>query len=199
MFMGAVALFLLVMVLLMLVLVRPEFGRRVSPRGWMLAGGFAMPLPVLTILLLFALTQGEGLLHRAGADEAEGEILQIEARGRMWQWEFFYPIAQDGSTSPPSTVDVLHIPAGRIVEIVATSEDVIHSVWVPRLGGKIDATPGHAARMRIKADRPGRYGGVCAEYCGIGHAEMRFEVRAHEGQAFDELLAGLTGNGGGRP
>ena len=90
----------------------------------------------------------------------------------------------------PSTFDVLHIPVDRPVEVMATSTDVVHSFWVPQLGGKIDATPGHAARLRIMADRPGHYGGVCAEYCGTGHSGMRFRVEAHDAEDFRRLAAG---------
>ncbi|MDP3527390.1 MAG: cytochrome c oxidase subunit II [Hoeflea sp.] len=177
---GAAVLFVLVMVLFVLTLFRPGFGSGVSPRVWIVAGGLLMPIPVLVALTFYALFQGERLLP--GRDDG-GPVYRIEAHARQWQWEFRY-LDEPGT---PSTLDVLHIPVGLPVEVVATSADVIHSFWVPRLGGKIDATPGHAARIRIEADQAGQYGGVCAEYCGTGHSGMRFRVEAHEGADFRAL------------
>lgn len=175
-------LFFVVMGLFFLTLFRPGFGSGVSTRGWIIAGGLLLPIPVLTVLTFYALIQGERLLP-GGNDVAS--VYRIEAHARQWQWEFRY-LDESGS---PSTTDVLHIPVGRPIDIVATSQDVIHSFWVPRLGGKIDATPGHAARIRIIADRPGHYGGVCAEYCGTGHSGMRFRVEAHATEDFGSLAA----------
>lgn len=141
-----------------------------------------LPVPILAALLLYSFAQGERLL-RVGY--AEGDPLTIEARARMWQWEFIYR----GSPETPSTIDVLHIPVSVPVEIVATSEDVIHSFWVPRLAGKIDATPGHAARLRLMADTPGTYRGACAEFCGSGHSAMYFTVQVHEREEFDRIIS----------
>jgi len=180
---GAAAIFLLVLGLFLLVLYRPQAGRRVSAARWIWTGGVILPFATLTALIGFGLLSGETLLKGEAGDDA----LDVEARGRMWVWEFRYA-GMDGARSSEG---VLHIPVGREVRVTATSGDVIHSFWVPRLGGKIDATPGHAARVRIKADRPGVYGGVCAEYCGTGHAGMRFTVEAHPAGAFDAIVAGL--------
>jgi cytochrome c oxidase subunit 2 len=181
---GAAAIFLLVLGLFLLVLWRPTAGRRVSAASWIWVGGVILPFATLAALIGFGLLRGELLLQ----GEAGGGALDVEARGRMWAWEFRYP----GTSGPRSSEGILHIPVGREVLVTATSTDVIHSFWVPRLGGKIDAIPGHAARVRIMADRPGVYGGICAEYCGIGHSGMRFTVHAHPAEAFDGIIAGLS-------
>lgn len=175
---GSCALFALVLGLFLAAWLVPDFGRRLPPDRWIVWGGLALPLPVLIALTLYAFSQGEFLLKGAAKDAED--VFEVRAIGRMWQWDFSYPTLP-GSVAEPG---VLHIPAGRTIEIVAESEDVIHSFWVPRLGGKIDAVPGHANRLRIRADEPGRYGGVCSEYCGTGHAGMRFEVRAHDNDGF---------------
>ncbi|CAO3435049.1 cytochrome c oxidase subunit II [Azospirillum doebereinerae] len=180
MLLGAIPLFALVVGLFLLTVLRPGFGRRLSPKGWIVAGGLALPLPVLTALLGYALFQGEYRLGRPGS-----EALRVEARARMGQWSFAYPEAPGA----PVTVGVLHLPAGRLVEVVVTSEDVIHSFWVPRLGGKIDAVPGHETRLRLLAEAPGTFGGTCAEYCGVSHTDMRFTVRAHEAGRYAAELA----------
>ena len=178
---GAAILFLLVIALFLLTLLRPGFGSRVTPRRWILWGGLAMPIPVLTLLLVYALFQGERLIPAAAGPDG---IVEVEARARQWAWEFAYPGLPDATP----TVGVLHIPAGRPVEVLATSADVIHSFWVPRLGGKMDATPGHVTRLRIEADQPGTYGGICAEFCGDGHADMRFRVVAHPPEDYEAAL-----------
>src|SRR5690606_37765736 len=102
----------------------------------------------------------------------------------MWQWRFSY----SDSPGVAPTEGILHIPAGKTVEVAVVSSDVIHSFWIPRLGGKIDAIPGHTTYIRLRADRPGRFGGICSEYCGTGHAAMHFEVRAHAPEDYAAFL-----------
>ena len=175
----------LIMALFMLVMLRPALGRTLSPRSWIIGGGLALPIPVLVLLLSYSFAQGERLLL---VGDGAGNPTRIEARSRMWQWEFFY-LDHQGS---PTTIDTLHIPVGVPVEIVATSEDVIHSFWVPRLAGKVDATPGHASRLRLLADTPGTYYGACAEFCGSGHTAMLFTVRAHASEEFNRIIEGIS-------
>ncbi len=165
---GGVAIFTFMMVLFLWLWLRPDSGRRVPTVWWVAGGGIAFPLPVIVILTGVALWQGERALGGTAP-------LKIEAEAVMWEWRFSYP-----DTDMAPTVNRMHMPAGRDVEIVVTSPDVIHSFWVPRLGGKIDAIPGHANTIVLHADRAGDFGGVCAEYCGVGHQDMDFTVTAHD-------------------
>ena len=119
---------------------------------------------MLLPLICYALFAGERLLPLPG-----GAPPRIDAEARQWAWTFRYP-EQGGVT----TKNVLHLPAGKPVDMVVTSRDVIHAFWVPRLAGKIDAVPGRTNRLRIQVDAPGRYEGLCNEFCGSGHADMRF-------------------------
>lgn len=180
MFWGAVALFLLVMSLLGLTYLRPQLLRRVPPTAWIIGGGLLLPLPVLVMLTGASLVLGEQLLP-----QTEGETRRVELVAERWAWRFSYPEAGTGST------DVLHIPAGEPVEVVVRSADVIHSFWIPTLGGKIDAIPGHTNIIRLRADRPGRYQGICAEYCGTGHDFMHFTVEAHAAADYPAALEAL--------
>ena len=186
MFWGAAAIFAGVMALFLLLLSRPEALRRTSPRLWLLGGGVVFPLPVVTVLTLAALVQGGTLL----GDSLTGATpLRIEAEARMWEWRFRYP-----GTDMPETVNRLHLPVGRDVEIRVTSLDVIHSFWVPRLAGKLDAIPGHVNVLRIEADGPGEFKGVSAEFNGTGYLAHRFRVIAHDrrghGRSSQLMLAG---------
>ncbi|WP_416355120.1 cytochrome c oxidase subunit II [Aureimonas phyllosphaerae] len=175
---GATAIFVLVMALVGIAFWKPGIGRNVPPKRWLVWGGLAFPGVVLTALLVFALVTGERLLAHPGTPG----LYSVEAHPYRWAWRFRYA---DGRES----ADVLHLPAGRPVDIRVVGTDVIHAFWVPRLGGKIDAIPGHVNTIRLMADRPGTYGGVCAEFCGVGHPTMKFEVVAH---APDDLEAALS-------
>ena len=182
MFWGAVVLFVLVIGLLALSFLRPSAIVAVKPAHWIIGGGLIMPVPILIGLLVAALILGEQLLPKPGGIAP----LRIEAQASQWQWRFNYPEAPGGADS-----EVLHIPAGEPVDVVVTSSDVIHSFWVPRLGGKIDAIPGHANTIRLQADEPGIYRGICAEYCGEGHETMSFVVEAHTPADYEALTGGV--------
>lgn len=176
MFWGATALFALVMALFTLAYLRSDLVARLTPGQWIVGGGLVLPIPILVLLTGTALVLGEQLLPR---DEAP---VRIEAQAQRWNWSFTYP---GGVVVPGET---LHMPAGVPVDIVVTSADVIHSFWIPRLGGKIDAIPGHANVIRLEADAPGIYWGQCAEYCGEGHDGMQFRAQAHAPADFAALV-----------
>jgi cytochrome c oxidase subunit 2 len=179
MLIGAAVLFAVVMVLFALVILRPGWGSSVSPGRWIVLGGLVLPAAVLLPLIAYALAAGERLLPLTG-----GAPLRIEAVGRQWAWTFRYP-----DYGGAETRNVLHMPAGAPVDIVLTSQDVIHAFWIPRFAGKIDAVPGHVNRLRIQADQPGRYAGQCNEFCGLGHAGMRFDVIVHQPADYAAALA----------
>lgn len=177
---GATAIFVGVLAAAVFAL-RPERpGRGLSERAMLVGGGVVFPVAVLLALTVAALLVGE----RLRLDE-EGEPLRVEVVAERWGWTFAYPDRPD--LAPVE--GVLTVPAGQPFEAVVTSRDVIHSFWVPRLGGKVDAIPGHVNTIRLQADAPGTYAGRCAEYCGIGHAGMGFEVRALAPEAFEAALA----------
>ncbi|MBS3849558.1 cytochrome c oxidase subunit II [Devosia sp. BSSL-BM10] len=177
MFWGAVVLFGVVLTLLTLSFVRPDWISAIKPRQWIIGGGLVLPVPILIALLVTALILGESLLPRQNG----AAPMRVQAHASQWQWQFSYPgtdlLSED-----------LHLPAGEPVDIVVTASDVIHAFWVPRLGGKIDAIPGHTNIIRLQADEPGIYRGICAEYCGEGHERMGFVVEAHAPDAFSAII-----------
>jgi len=168
---GATAIFLFVATLLLLAFRRPE-PREVSVRWWIIGGGLVFPGVVLSALLVYGLITGERLLPND-----ERPPVHVEAQSSQYQWVFTQPGGAGGTIR---TRNVLHIPAGRPIDVTLTTTDVIHSFWVPRLAGKLDAIPGHRNVLRIEASEPGVYPGVCAEYCGIGHSRHGFRVIAHD-------------------
>jgi len=168
---GATVLTLLVVVLLALAFLRRQGEGQTGAALWIGWLGLALPGAVLLALLGSALVLGERMIARSDP----GAVL-VEATGHQWFWEFRQP----GLEGPIATRDVLHIPAGRPVHVRIAAADVIHSFWVPRLAGKMDAIPGHVNLLRIQAARPGEFEGQCAEFCGLEHASHRFRVVAHD-------------------
>jgi len=179
---GASALFLLLMALFGLAALRPAWVRGLPPRGWLVWGGLALPALVLPPLVAWALVMGDAALPLPG-----GSVETIEAEGYQFGWRFRYP--ERGGVE---TEDVLHLPAGVPVDIAISSRDVIHSFWAPRLAGKLDAVPGRVNVQRLMADAPGRLQGACAEFCGLKHAHMYFQVFVHAPDDYAAALEALA-------
>ena len=100
------------------------------------------------------------------------------------------PVHRDRDGQTVDVADELHMPVGTVVDISLFSDNVIHSMWVPELGGKTDVIPGHDNKMWLQADKAGRYRGECAEYCGTQHAHMDFVAVAEDSGTFQTWLTG---------
>lgn len=160
-------------------------GRGVSGLAMLAGGGVAFPAATLLALLVWSLMQGP---EPAAADDPDA--YRLRAQAQRFQWEFIHPAGPDGR--PLRTVGLAVIPVGVPVVVEIAAADVIHSFWVPRLAGKLDALPGRVNHLRLKADAPGRYAGQCAEYCGTGHADMAFVVEAVSPEDLERRLAELA-------
>jgi cytochrome c oxidase subunit II len=127
---------------------------------------------------------------RAANEPADEPNLVIDVEGRRFYWAFHYPNGR-------ITYDTMVVPVNRTVELNVTAPDfdVIHSWWIPALGGKIDAIPGKLNHTWFRAEASGEYEGNCAEFCGLQHAEMTMSVRAVSGDAYEAELARLAGSG----
>ena len=179
-FWWAVAVFLIVETLLVIAIARyrarpgapapkPIHGHTLLEIGWTLA-------PAL-ILVFIAVPTMRTIFSTAG--HAPEGALRVEVIGHQWWWEYRYP------TLGISTSNELHLPVGVAVQVEMTSADVIHSFWVPALGGKRDLTQGRTSRISFRADSTGEYWGQCAEFCGASHANMRVRVFVQPDTAFD--------------
>lgn len=178
---GAAAILLLVCALLTLAFLRRRSATAPSTRTWILGGGILFPTVVLIALLGYGLVVGERLLPRENP-----RTVMVGAQAQRWYWTFTQP----GNSGTIRTENVLNIPAGRPVDVELTTLDVIHAFWVPRLAGKMDAIPGHRNILRIEADAPGVYYGLCAEFCGTGHSRHGFRVVAHDEADWARFQAG---------
>lgn len=178
---AAGAIFLLVAALLVLAWRRrPDEAKRGGERVWIFGFGLAFPLVVLTALLGFGLVIGERLMPRPSPD-----IVRVGAEARRFTWTFSYDDLPGRRTE-----GVLHVPAGRPIDVAITTADVIHSFWVPRLAGKLDAVPGHVNVLRIEAEEPGTYQGRSAEFSGAGYDGFAFTVVAHSPEDWAAFLEG---------
>lgn len=178
MFWGAVAVLALVMLLaLYAVYWRPERRRPIDPDRLIAAGGVALPVVLLTALLI------QGLRLGSPPPVAADSPLVVEVTGHQWWWEVRYPGRQEAVTA-----NEIHIPVGRTVRVELQSADVVHSFWVPRLAGKMDMIPGRVNVLQLRADAAGAYRGQCAEFCGAQHALMALWVIAEPEAQFDGWL-----------
>ncbi len=112
--------------------------------------------------------------------------LRIDVTGEQFWWRVAY---RPAGAAPLVSANELRIPVGRTVEFRLGAGDVLHSFWIPGLAGKVDMIPGRTNRLVVRATRAGRYRGQCAEFCGLSHALMAFDVVAMEPAAFDAWLA----------
>ncbi|WP_207386010.1 cytochrome c oxidase subunit II [Legionella gresilensis] len=146
-----------------------------SHRALIISGGILLPSVSIILLLIFGIPVG----HRAQPLPVHGEQpLKIEVIGHQWWWEIHYP------NERIKLINELHLPVGRAIDIYATSQDVIHSFWIPRLSGKIDMIPGYTNIMRLQVTKAGFFRAQCAEFCGKFHAQMLLKVYAHNSQDF---------------
>ena len=114
----------------------------------------------------------------------KNEHITIHVNGQQYLWRFDYP----GKAQVFNYHDMV-VPTNTTVVLNITSSDVVHSWWIPDLGGKADATPGHTNKTWFRIDKPGSYFGNCAEFCGENHADMTARVIA---VSPDEYRAWLT-------
>lgn len=174
---------------------RRQVARERTPcRALIVAGGIVVPAILLAALLAYGLRAGQAMLPMANE-----RAFRVDITAHQWWWEVSYPDAPGG---PLYAANEIHIPAARMVHVRVRSADVIHSFWVPRLGGKIDAIPGRTNVIRLLADAPGEYRGACAEFCGTQHARMGMQVTAHAPTGLDRHLRALGAAGppaGGNP
>jgi cytochrome c oxidase subunit 2 len=144
--------------------------------------GVVLPVTALTLLLSYGLW----LTRAIAVAPDDPSAIRVTVVGEQWWWRVQY--LHQGSAV--DTANEMRIPAGRSVIFTLASADVIHSFWVPNLGGKVDMIPGRTTHLRLRADQPGVFRGQCAEYCGGPHALMAFEVVALAEPEFREWLEG---------
>ncbi len=150
-----------------------------------LFGGGIFPVVVLTALLSYAVWLMPAMRPWFGG-EGEG-LRRIEITAEQFWWRVRY-LDSSGTVLRESANEV-HMPVGERVLFLLKAKDVIHSFWIPSIGGKMDAIPGRTNELQLEATKPGSYRGACAEFCGTSHALMAFTVQAMEPAEFEDWLA----------
>lgn len=146
-----------------------------------IGGGAVVPTVVLAVLLIFGLAMLPGLVAPAPPGS-----LTIVVDGELWWWRIRYPTSEGQGVS---LANEIHLPVNETVEFQLETDNVIHSFWIPALGGKMDMLPGRGTRLALTPTRIGVFRGVCAEYCGDSHALMTFDVVVESRANFDRWLA----------
>jgi cytochrome c oxidase subunit 2 len=170
---------------------------------------------ILVFLAVFTFVQLDGIRNPPNSDDAisnqtagaeeftaqsppqpdQGPTLDITVNGQQYQWRYTYPDGDENPLNNPYSYEELIVPTGVTVRLDIEAQDVAHSWWIPALGGKMDALPGHTNYTWLKVPR-GQEGevftGQCAELCGRNHANMIASVRAVSPRDFEEYLRRKT-------
>lgn len=135
----------------------------------------------------------DGVLTASSASRRlppNGKSLNIQVNGQQYVWRFTYPDGDTNSLNNPFSYEEMVVPTNTTVTLDIRAQDVAHSWWIPKLGGKFDAVPGYTNHTWFKISDPGVYTGQCAELCGRNHANMTARVRAVPPAEFERWIAG---------
>lgn len=178
-FWGASVILALVMALVFYAMFRdPEHKPKLPHLPFLIGAGLVFPTVVLTALVAWGTLVGRDITR------AFDDPLVIEVTGHQWWWEVRYPAR--GDAPEVVTANELRLPVGVPVEFVIESADVVHSFWIPNLGGKVDMIPGRTNTLRVEASRPGRFRAQCSEFCGAQHSRMGFIAIATDADEFEQ-------------
>jgi cytochrome c oxidase subunit 2 len=144
---------------------------------------FGIVLPTIVLAVAFVLT-----LRTLNAVAAPGRpyAANVTVTGHQWWWEIAYHDTEPSHTF--TAANEIHLPVGQPVRFDVQTADVIHTLWVPELAGKIQLIPGQHNSLWLEARVPGVFSGPCSQYCGTQHAHMRITVVAEPASAYEQWL-----------
>ncbi len=196
---GAIAggVFVLVALALIVALIRRRAGRGVAPSGkaqrngleWVYVGLLAGVAGFLVWFTVSANAQDTASAHPVATHGPAPAKVSVTAF--QWCWRFHYldaPVTVTGACTTDQYPTMV-VPTGRPVQIELTSQDVVHSFWIPALDVKVDAYPDHTNTFDLNFTKQGVWLGRCAEYCGTYHTTMDFWVKAVSPQQYRQWLA----------
>lgn len=146
---------------------------------------------ILPALILAGIAVGT-VMTIVNLNRTEPNSINVRVAGQQWWWQFKYDVDNDGNFDGPrdiTTSTEMIIPVNTPIQLTETSNDVIHSFWIPGLNGKRDAVPGMYSPWKLQADEVGWFRGQCTEFCGLSHANMRMLVRAVSADDFKAWVA----------
>jgi len=137
-------------------------------------------------VMMFMFVWGAKVFFEAQRPPADAAEYYVTAK--QWMWKFQHP---EGHRE----INTLHVPVGQPIKLIMTSEDVIHSFFVPAFRGKMDVLPGRYTQYWFEATKPGTYHLFCAEYCGGEHSRMRGSIVVMEAREYEAWLSGSASGG----
>jgi cytochrome c oxidase subunit 2 len=152
-------------------------------------------IPLITVLGLFVLT----VRTISAVDTVEPGGIDLHVTAFRWQWQAAYPDSGVQLTGTPDRPIEIVLPVDTPVHVTLESLDVNHAWFVPAFLFKRDAIPGKPTYFDLRVTAPGTYPGACAEFCGIGHDEMLFTIRAVDSATFDSWLRTQEAGGSTAP
>jgi cytochrome c oxidase subunit II len=184
-FLLALTAFFSVLIAVMIVVFMVKFRRR-SPNsvGARIHGGMALEITwsVIPLIICLGIFVWAAQIFFAFA-RPPAETMNVYVVGKQWMWKFQH---LDGQRE----INELHVPVGRPVKLIMTSEDVIHDVFVPAFRVKADVIPGRYSHLWFEPTKAGEYNLFCAEYCGTKHSGMIGKVVVMEPAAYQTWLTG---------
>jgi cytochrome c oxidase subunit 2 len=183
-FLVALTGFLSILIFTLIFVFALKYRRARHPRAKQIEGSIALELTwtlIPTGIAMCIFVWG-AVIFFAEARPPRG-AMEIYTVGKQWMWKFQHPEGQ-------REINELHVPVGRDVKMIMTSQDVIHSFFVPEFRMKTDVLPGRYTTMWFHATAPGRYHLFCAEYCGTQHSGMIGQVVVMEAAAYEQWMAG---------
>ena len=136
-------------------------------------------VPFVIVMVIF--TWGASLYFRNA--RSPDDAMEINVVGKQWMWKIQHPEGR-------REINELHVPIGRPVRLIMTSEDVIHSFYVPAFRIKMDVLPGRYTTAWFEATRVGEFHLFCAEYCGNEHSKMGGKVVVLDAPAYERWISG---------
>lgn len=134
-------------------------------------------IPLMIVIVIFFW----GFHGYINASVSPGEALEIQVTAKKWIWQFEYP---NGARS----INEVHVPLGKAVKFVMSSEDVIHSFFVPTARIKMDVLPNRYTELWFQPTEPGLHRLFCAEYCGKGHSDMMAKIWVDDEAKYKDWL-----------
>jgi cytochrome c oxidase subunit II len=203
-FIGAFAVLIFLSVMIPLALILGRYRERGLPReaeGPQVRGNTrlellwtAIPTLIVVVLAGFTLYKADGIdnpepARAQGQEQDGGDALEIRVEGRQFYWRYVYP---NGAVA----IDRIRLPLDRVssLQITAPDWDVVHSYWIPALGGKRDAIPGQVNELNYLPTKTGVFDGKCGELCGLQHSAMTFEAEVLSQEEFDRWLDEAAGD-----
>ena len=187
----AVAVFVIVTLAILFALMRYRNRPVTAAARWhennRLEAGYALTLLAVVAGLLYLTFSAEHQVDTASAREQPR--LTVDVTASQWEWTFHYPAYGITARSGAVGRQPLIVPTGEAIRFRLRSADVIHSLWIPELRFKRDAIPGTTENVTLSFGRPGLFSGECAEFCGLRHPEMVFDVRVFAPAQFKAWVA----------